>query len=100
MRCATIGWLFCCAVVLSVRSSDVSAGTVIFFSDPSGLSAEAEFTMLNPTTLEVRLRNTSTGVPFGFDEADQLLTGISWDFGEVGQNVPYGKCRIKVGRCA
>ncbi len=59
----------------------------MFFSDPSGLSAEAEFTMLNPTTLEVRLRNTSTGVPFGFDEADQLLTGISWDFGAVGENI-------------
>jgi hypothetical protein len=62
------------------------AGELFFLSDPSGLSAEAEFTLLNPTTLEVRLRNTSTDVPDDFDEADQLLTGVSWDFGAPGVN--------------
>lgn len=62
------------------------AGTVVLFSDLSGLSAEAEFTMLNPTTLEIRVRNTSTGVPLGFDSSDQLLTGITWDFGLLGEN--------------
>ena len=61
-----------------------TAQAILVFSGPSGLSAEAEFTMLDPTTLEIRLRNTSTGVPDGFDEAMQLLTTISWDFGQVG----------------
>jgi hypothetical protein len=59
---------------------------IVLFSDPSGLSAEAEFTLLNATTLEVRLRNTSTGVPGGFSNSDQILTGLSWDFGLAGTN--------------
>ena len=54
---------------------------------PSGLSAEVEFTLLDATTLQVRLRNTSTGLPDGFDNSDQLLTGLSWDFGAAGINV-------------
>jgi hypothetical protein len=62
------------------------AGQIFFFSDVSGLSAEAEFTLLDSTTLEIRLANTSTGVPGGFDSSDQLLTGVSWDFGEPGFN--------------
>ena len=57
------------------------------FTDASGLAAEAEFTVLNPTTLQIRLRNTSTGLPGGFDNSDQLLTGLSWDFGLAGSNV-------------
>ncbi len=64
-----------------------TAQAVLVFSDPSGLAAEAEFTMLNPTTLKIRLRNTSTGVPDGFDEAMQILTTISWDFGQIGIHV-------------
>lgn len=56
----------------------------ILLSDPSGLSAEVEFTIIDPTTLQVRVRNTSTGVPPGFDSADQLLTVVSWDFGLPG----------------
>ncbi len=61
-----------------------SASELFVLTDPSGLSAEAEFTLINPTTLEVRLRNTSTDVPDGFDSSDQILTGVSWDFGQVG----------------
>ena len=53
-----------------------TAQAILVFSGPSGLSAEAEFTMLDPTTLEIRLRNTSTGVPDGFDESMQILTTI------------------------
>lgn len=63
-----------------------SASQLFIFSDPSGLSAEAEFTLLGPTTLEVRLKNTSTGVPNGFGSSDQILTGVSWDFGHPGFN--------------
>jgi len=66
---------------LSAQSQSVS------FSDPSGLSAEAEFTLLDMgSTLEIRVRNTSTGGPMGFEESDQLLTGISFDLGAAGAN--------------
>jgi len=66
----------------------VVSGNPIIFSDPAfpGLRAEVEFTRIDSTTLQVRARNTSTGVPAGFDNSDQLLTGISWDFGEPGFN--------------
>lgn len=64
-----------------------SASQTINFGDPSGLAAAAEFELSNPTTLVVRLRNTSTGVPLGFDSSDQLLTTLSWDFGAPGINV-------------
>jgi hypothetical protein len=36
---------------------------------------------VNATTLQVRLQNTSTAVPPGFSNSDQLLTSVSWDFG-------------------
>lgn len=63
-----------------------AAAQTFVFVGTDGLSAEAQFTLINPTTLQVRLKNTSTGVPSGFDSADQLLTGISWDFGAPGSN--------------
>ncbi len=63
-----------------------SAGETFQFDDPSGLSAEVEFTLVDPMTLVVRARNTSTAAPVGFDSADQLLTGVSWEFPEVGMD--------------
>lgn len=64
-----------------------TASEVFMFSDPSGLGAEAEFTLLDEgMTLEIRFRNTSTGLPEGFESADQILTGLSWDFGAPGSN--------------
>jgi len=56
--------------------------------DPNGLSACAIFTLdtENPTELRIELINTSSGVPAGFSNSDQLLTGISFDFGEPGYN--------------
>jgi hypothetical protein len=74
------------AGVLASFVPAASASVIFTFMDPSlpGLAAEAEFTLLGPTTLEVRLRNTSTGAPSGFDSSDQLLTGISWDFDPPG----------------
>lgn len=62
------------------------AGTIVTATDPSGLKAEAEFTLTGPTTLTIRLRNISTGVPMGFSNSDQILTGVSWDFGLAGSN--------------
>lgn len=70
-----------------LAAATAQAGQLYYFSDVSGLAAEAEFTLIDPTTVEIRLKNTSTGVPDGFGSADQLLTGISWDFGLPGSNV-------------
>ena len=54
------------AILAVVWMAEGAAGSIIVtFSDPSGLSAEAEFSLLNATTLQIRLRNTSTGVPGG-----------------------------------
>ena len=64
----------------------VPASILLSFSDPSGLSAEAEFTVSGFAELTVRLKNTSTGAPGGFDNSDQILTGLSWDFGAPGFN--------------
>lgn len=59
---------------------------MITLTDPSGLAAEAEFDLLNATTLEIRLRNISTGVPGGFSNSDQLLTSVAFDLGAPGDN--------------
>lgn len=71
---------------LVLAANDACATLLFTFNDPSGLSAEAEFTVLSPTTLQIRLQNTSTGTPDGFSNSDQILTGLSWDFGEPGFN--------------
>ena len=71
-------------VALVALSGTASAGIIYTASDPSGLSAEAEFSLIDPTTLQIRLKNTSTGAPDGFVAADQLLTSVSWDFGAPG----------------
>ncbi len=55
-------------------------------SDPSGLAAEAQFSITGPTQLTVRLRNISTGSG-SFTGAAAILTGCSWDFGAPGVNV-------------
>jgi hypothetical protein len=65
-----------------------ASAVLIVYSDPSGLGAEADFTLINPTTLQVRLKNTSTGVPDGFSNSDQILTGVSWDFDPAGSGGP------------
>ncbi len=72
-----------CACTL-ICAAPLSASQLFYFSDVSGLSAEVEFSLIDATTLEVRARNTSTGAPSGFEAADQILTGISWDFAPPG----------------
>jgi len=54
----------------------------------NGLSARAIFTFdtAYPTELKIELFNTSTGVPGGFGNEDQILTSISFDFGVPGYN--------------
>jgi hypothetical protein len=76
------------AIAAFAVTAQTALGDLIILEDPSGsgLAAEVEFTLINPTTLEVRARNTSTGVPGGFSNSDQILTGISWDFGLPGDN--------------
>lgn len=79
-------WSMAAALLLAavpVYGSMMESFTITHSAYP-GLIAEVTFTIINPTTLEVRAKNTSTGVPVGFDSADQLLTGVSWDFGDPG----------------
>lgn len=75
------------ALIAGCASSASAMSELIFFSGPDGLAAEAEFTMIDPNTLEIRLKNTSTGVPAGFGSSDQILTGISFDFDMPGANI-------------
>jgi len=58
------------------------------YFDPEGLSARAVFTLdtASPTELRIDLTNTSTGAPAAFSNADQILTGISFDLGAPGYN--------------
>ena len=55
--------------------------------EPNGLAAGAVFTLdtANASELTIELANTSTGVPSGFDNSDQILTSISFDLGSPGQ---------------
>ena len=73
--------IFVVVVVIGVGLCSVEAAIIFDLTGPDGLSASAVFTLNNPTELQITLINNSTGVPAGFDTADQLLTGISWDFG-------------------
>lgn len=85
MRMPSLAVIAGMLIALGLAASPAEA-VLITLSDPSGLSAEVEFTLLGPTSLMVRVRNTSTGVPVlnlkgdPFDNADQLLTSVSWDF--------------------
>lgn len=74
-----------CLLVCLAGASTASAQTITF-TDPSGLKAEAEFSLAGGgTQLVVRFKNISTGVPLGFSNSDQLLTGLSFDLGAPGQ---------------
>jgi hypothetical protein len=75
------------AIVLVLCSANAKAVIVDLATsldpafDPDGLSAQANFTLISPTILTIELTNTSTGVPTGFDNSDQILTGLSFDLG-------------------
>lgn len=79
--------LLASCAVLCVLAPGADAGFVYTTAPhPDGLAATAEFTLLNPTTLQVVYENTSTGVPNGFSNSDQVLSTVSWDFGHPGYN--------------
>lgn len=91
LSCAKVGHVMIALLrrgvpIFLLSACGAAEADLLTFSDPSGLSGEAEFTLVNPTTVQIRLTNTSTGVPVGFDSSDQLLTGITWDSGEIGIN--------------
>lgn len=73
------------------RTFDLTVSTDVGLpigTDLNGLSARAVFTLDtdNASSLEIELINTSTGVPVGFGNDDQLLTSISFDLGDPGVN--------------
>ena len=84
----------CFLALISTARADVLSETFELnaSADPGfdigGLSARAIFTLdtATPTIMQIVLFNTSTGAPAGFSNVDQLLTGISFDFGHPGYN--------------
>lgn len=67
------------AAAVAMATASASASTVSF-AHTSGLSAEASFTLLSGgSTLQIALRNTSTGAPSGFDSADHLLSSVAFN---------------------
>jgi MYXO-CTERM domain-containing protein len=75
------------SLLAAFSAADCNAGIIVSFSEASGLAGEAEFTLVNPTTIQVRLRNLSTGAPGGFDNSMQLLTSVAFDLGGVGNTL-------------
>ena len=70
---------FVCMILILVMVFPWSASALLVnYSDPSGLSATADFSF-SGSTLNILLTNTSTGVPAGFSNSDQILTSISFD---------------------
>lgn len=67
----------------------------ISFSDTSGLSSEAEFSVVNGQ-LQIILTNTSTGTPQGFSNSDQLLTSVAFDLPD-GAFISAGGTEINTG---
>jgi hypothetical protein len=70
------------SILLCAVFSLPTISLALTFSGPDGLSATADFS-LNPDgyDLGIVLTNTSTDIPSGFDNADSLLTSISFDLG-------------------
>lgn len=78
----------------SITSAAIASPVTFSFSDASGLSGEAAFELLDADTMQISIRNTSTGAPVGFDSADILLTSVSWGFGDTGATIIGGSARI------
>ena len=69
------------------------------FTDASGMSAQVTFEfdpMVDDQKLTLRIVNTSTDTPDGFDSSDQLLTGVSWNFGD-GTLITGGSAMLGAG---
>lgn len=64
--------------------AQTAGASTVQFADPSGLSAEATFALLNGgSTLQIALKNTSTAAPGDFGAADHLLTTIGFNLNGV-----------------
>lgn len=74
---------------MSLNLAAPAEAVTYHLSDPAhpGLAAQATFTLMDGgSTLKIALKNTSTGVPAGFSNSDQLITGVSFDLGAAGAN--------------
>lgn len=92
--------IFTAGALLALASSPFAQESWAF-NDGNGFSAVATFRLVNPTTLEVSLLNTSMGIPAVADSSDTILTGLSWDFdGEssiLGGTAATGLTSMSVG---
>jgi len=87
-----------CIVVTFASNSPADVTKTYYFDqadasspvqDLNGLSARAVFTLSSPTQLQIELFNTSTGLPDVWGSganANQIMTGISFDMGVPGYN--------------
>ncbi len=75
-KCASRGVGVLVAILLVFPS--LASADLIQFNGPGGLSGTADFTF-SGNTLRVLLTNTSTSVPSGFKNSDQLLTSIAFN---------------------
>ncbi len=91
MKSSTTLGAICAA---TIASAAVATPVTFSFSDASGLSGEAAFELLDSDTMQISIRNTSTGAPVGFDSSDILLTSVSWGFGDTGASIIGGSARI------
>ncbi len=82
MKCLT-QITICLIIAVLGFGSGMASATVVNIDGPDGLSVMAQFTLISLVELEIILTNTSTGVPDGFSNSDQLLTGISFDLGGI-----------------
>ncbi|MFC1676483.1 XDD4 family exosortase-dependent surface protein [Planctomycetota bacterium] len=86
------------AWVVAILASSTNASLItesVYLDSPAqispvqelnGLSARADFILdtEKPTELKIKLFNTSTSLPGGFDNGAQILTTISFDLAELG----------------
>ena len=98
MKTRTVFFAVLSAVAVLLSNADAaSISEIFYFTKPApsspvqelnGLSAKAIFFFdtENAMELKIELSNTSTGLPTCFDNADQILTTISFDIGQAGIN--------------
>ena len=84
-------------LALLVGGMGQAGAVLVGVSDPSGLSATADFTsLMGGTQLQIVATNTSTGVPTGFSNSDQLLTSVSFNL-PAGSTIGGGTAAVGPG---
>jgi hypothetical protein len=70
------------AVALQFAIATPGLAVPVTYTGADGLSAEADFILLDPTSLQITLSNTSTST-FGGGGANMVLSSINFDLGDI-----------------